>query len=119
MAERRPDTGDQACEVPLIEQLRSIPKDYRTSRAIQWADDGRETGHQFIPVGYMMHRAADELEKAQRSETAPTIPNAWIIYEPGEIPKRVTARDGWKVEIDSEKPEARCVGVTIDRAEVI
>ena len=46
-----------------MEQLRSIPKDYRTSRAIQWSDDGRETGHQFIPVGFMMHRAADEIER--------------------------------------------------------
>ena len=50
------------CEVPLVEQLRSIPKDYRTWRAIQWDEDGRETGHQFIPVGYMMHRAADMID---------------------------------------------------------
>jgi hypothetical protein len=54
---------DKCCEVPLIEQLRSIPKDYRTVRAIQWSEDGRETGHQFIPVGFMMHRAADEIER--------------------------------------------------------
>jgi hypothetical protein len=53
---------NRECEVPLIEQLRDIPKDYRTVRAIQWDDDGRETGHQFIPVGFMMHRAAAELE---------------------------------------------------------
>ena len=56
----------QACEVPLAEQLRSIPKDYRTCRAIQWSEDGRETGHQFIPVGFMMHRAADEIERLQK-----------------------------------------------------
>lgn len=53
------------CEVPLTEQLRSVPKDFRTSRAIQWSEDGRETGHQYIPVGFMMHRAADEIEKLQ------------------------------------------------------
>lgn len=54
---------ENCCEVPLIEKLRSIPKDYRTAVAIQWADDGRETGHRFIPVGYMMHEAADEIER--------------------------------------------------------
>ena len=64
---------DQACEVPLIEQLRSIPKDYRTVRAIQWTEDGRETGHQYIPVGHMMHRAADELEKLASRPEAVTI----------------------------------------------
>ena len=60
------DADQQACEVPLTEQLRSIPKDYRTCRAIQWSEDGRETGHQFIPVGFMMHRAADEIERLQK-----------------------------------------------------
>lgn len=59
------DRANQPCEVPLIEQLRGIPEDYRTVRAIQWSDDGRETGHQFIPVGYMMHRAANEIEAKQ------------------------------------------------------
>ena len=59
--------GFGACEVPLVEKLRSIPKDYRTSVAIQWAEDGRETGHRFIPVGYMMHEAADEIEALQYS----------------------------------------------------
>lgn len=54
---------DQACEVPLVEQLRSVPEDYRTVRAIQWAADGMEIGHQFIPVGFMMHRAAAEIER--------------------------------------------------------
>jgi hypothetical protein len=59
--------SDLACEVPLVEQLRSIPKDYRAVLAIQWADDGRETGHQYIPVGFMMHRAADEIERLGRT----------------------------------------------------
>lgn len=55
-------------EVPFIEQLRSIPKEYRVCRAIQWAQDGSETGHQFIPVGFMMHRAADEIERLSTIE---------------------------------------------------
>lgn len=53
------------CEVPIVEKLRSVPKDYRTCVAIQWAEDGAETGHRFIPVGYMMHEAADEIERLQ------------------------------------------------------
>ena len=73
------DADQQACEVPLVEQLRSIPKDYRTCRAIQWSDDGRETGHQFIPVGYMMHRAADEIDRLRA--TPPTTNNV----EPREL----------------------------------
>lgn len=55
------DKDQQCCEVPLIEQLRSVPKDCRTSYAIQWDEDGRETGHALLPVGFMMHRAADAL----------------------------------------------------------
>lgn len=56
---------ENGCEVPIVEKLRSVPKDYRTCVAIQWAEDGRETGHRFIPVGYMMHEAADEIERLQ------------------------------------------------------
>ena len=55
------DEDHQCCEVPFVEQLRSIKKDARMSYPIQWASDGSETGHQFIPVGYMMHKAADEI----------------------------------------------------------
>lgn len=55
--------NETCCEVPLVEKLRSVPKDYRTARAIQWASDGTETGHQFIPIGYMMHEAAEEIEQ--------------------------------------------------------
>lgn len=54
---------DGCYEVPLIEKLRSVSKDYRTWEAIQWAEDGTETGHRHIPVGYMMHEAADEIER--------------------------------------------------------
>lgn len=59
--------SDEPKEVPLIEQLRSIPADYRTVRTIQWDEEGRETGHQFIPVGFMMHRAAAALEAAEQA----------------------------------------------------
>lgn len=71
-------TDSQPCEVPLIEQLRSIPRDFRASRPIQWAADGTETGHQFIPVGYMMHRAANQIAKLQArlSEREPVDRNA-------------------------------------------
>ena len=54
----------QAYEVPLTELLRDIPKDFRVVLPCQWSDDGRETGHRFIPVGYLMHRAADKLDAA-------------------------------------------------------
>jgi hypothetical protein len=56
---------ENCCEVPIVEKLRSVPKDYRTCVAIQWAENGAETGHRFIPVGYMMHEAADEIERLQ------------------------------------------------------
>ena len=56
---------ENCCEVPIVEKLRSVPKDYRTCVAIQWAENGDETGHRFIPVGYMMHEAADEIERLQ------------------------------------------------------
>ena len=57
---------DNCCEVPIVEKLRSVPKDYRTAVAIQWDEYGRETGHSFIPVGYMMHEAADEIERLNK-----------------------------------------------------
>ena len=65
------------CEVPIVEKLRSVPKHYRTCVAIQWDDDGRETGHRFIPVGYMMHEAADEIERLQA-----LVPNGGVNRRP-------------------------------------
>jgi hypothetical protein len=50
----------------LVEQLRAIPNNYRTWRAIQFTEDGREIGHQSIPVGYMMHEAANKIESLQQ-----------------------------------------------------
>ena len=72
MDEKLTDAENQACEVPLVEQLRSIPIDYRTCVAIQWDENGAETGHRFIPVGFMMHRAADALEAADARATERT-----------------------------------------------
>jgi DNA-binding GntR family transcriptional regulator len=62
--DEKPSAAEQAKEVPLTEQLRSVPIDYRTSYAIQWDENGAETGHRFIQVGYMMHRAADAIDAA-------------------------------------------------------
>ena len=48
-------------EKPIEEMLRGIPKDHRICIPFQWAEDGRETGHHYIPVGRHAHRAADEI----------------------------------------------------------
>ena len=56
---------DNCVEVQIVEKLRSVPKDYHTCVATQWSESGFETGHRFIPVGYMMHEAADEIERLQ------------------------------------------------------
>ena len=53
-----------ACEVPLIKQLRSVPKDCRVCIETQWGEDGTPTGHRYIPVGRMIHEAADALTQA-------------------------------------------------------
>ena len=39
-----------------------VPEDYRAEFPIQWADDGRETGHRLAPVGRYLHEAADRIE---------------------------------------------------------
>ena len=86
---RPTDADQQACEVPLVEQLRSIPKDYRTCRAIQWSDDGRETGHQFIPVGFMMHRAADEIDRLRAAPPTTKPSGEAVVLVPTEVPGQV------------------------------
>jgi len=58
--------------VPLVEMLRSVDVKYRTVEPIQWDSDGRETGHRFIPVGHMMHEAADRVEQLERQLRAMT-----------------------------------------------
>lgn len=51
-----------AMEVPFVEQLRGVDKGFRASYAFQWSEDGTETGHHCVPVGYMMHKAADHID---------------------------------------------------------
>lgn len=59
----------EACEATLSEQWRSIPIKQRVSFPIQWSDDGAETGHQFVPLGYMAHRTADLLDQLASEAT--------------------------------------------------
>lgn len=69
--------SDQAYKTPLIDLLRNVPKDHRTQWSIQWAEDGRETGHAICPIGRLAHEAADrivELEALQHSGK----PVAWL-----------------------------------------
>jgi len=56
---------NQAQKTPLIELLRDAPVDHKTSWPFQWADDGHPTGHSYIPVGMLMHEAADEIQRLQ------------------------------------------------------
>jgi formylmethanofuran dehydrogenase subunit E len=49
----------QAYEVPLVEQLESVPKDARLV-----IDDADGMGTRFIPVGRMCHDAAKSLRQA-------------------------------------------------------
>ena len=48
-------------EKPIEEMLRGIPQDHRICIPFQWAEDGRETGHHYIPVGRHVHQAADKI----------------------------------------------------------
>lgn len=51
-------SDSQCVAVPIEELLVAIPKDHRICIPFQWAEDGTETGHHFIPVGAHAHRAA-------------------------------------------------------------
>jgi hypothetical protein len=48
-------------EKPIEELLRGIPQDHRICIPFQWAEDGRETGHHYMPVGRHVHQAADKI----------------------------------------------------------
>ena len=54
--------SDQPAQTPLLELARSVPKDLRGEWEIQWADDGRPTGHSMAPVGKYLHDMADEID---------------------------------------------------------
>lgn len=59
----------EAMEVPFVEQLRGVDKNFRASYAFQWSEDGTETGHHCVPVGYMMHKAADRIVELEAAIT--------------------------------------------------
>jgi hypothetical protein len=69
---------ETACEVPLIELLKDIPSDYRADIECAWTEEGRCIGHHLMPVGHLMHKAADrisELENLIKSiSPQPTMP---------------------------------------------
>lgn len=51
---------NQACEVPLLELLRGVPKDARA-----WYEHN-STSHSHIPYGHLCHKAADMIEQLER-----------------------------------------------------
>ena len=62
--------SEQCCEVSLVEKLRSVDIGYRICVTIQWSESGVETGHRFIPVGYMMHEAANAIIELEQKLAA-------------------------------------------------
>ena len=54
-----------ACKVPLVERLRSIPRNLRAEWAMQWDEEGRATGHTLSPVGRLCHEAADRIAELE------------------------------------------------------
>lgn len=126
-ATTKPDGGASAstaelgaCEIPLVEKLRSVPKDYRTVVAIQWAEDGTETGHRFIPVGYMMHEAAGEIE-ALRKQNAKNEDDAtryrWLRAQHwSEAPVCVVARPKDAVKLGYDCPSLDRLDAMLDDA---
>ena len=57
--------SDKPSKTPLAELLVGISKDARMEEETQWAEDGTPTGHALIPVGRLMHEAADEISRLQ------------------------------------------------------
>jgi len=57
--------NDQASATPLVELLRSIPKDLRAEWEIQWFEDGTPSGHAMAPVGKHAHDAAEQIKQLQ------------------------------------------------------
>ena len=72
-------------EKPIEEMLRGIPQDHRICIPFQWAEDGRETGHHYIPVGRHAHRAVDEIAALREELTKCKVAladrdSAWRLY---------------------------------------
>jgi uncharacterized coiled-coil protein SlyX len=44
-------------QVPLVERLRSVPKDWREMREVGYC------AHRNVPYGFMLHEAADEIDR--------------------------------------------------------
>ena len=89
---------DRVGAVPLPERLRHIRKDYRLSVAFQWSEGGLETGHHRIPVGHLMHEAADEIERLERELAAARStaePVAWFY-------RRTSIRDAEHLTIHTD-----------------
>lgn len=57
---------EQACETPLVDLLREIPKYHRTEWETQWFEDGTPSGHAMCPIGRDAHRAADTIESLEK-----------------------------------------------------
>ena len=52
----------EAKQTPLVDLLRGIPKDARWVHD-EYDAEGRSVSTQFVPVGRMMHEAADEIDR--------------------------------------------------------
>ena len=50
-------TEEQPVQVPLVEWLRSVPKDWGEMREVGHCH------HRNVPYGHMMHESADEIER--------------------------------------------------------
>lgn len=59
-----PTPNDGVCEVPLVEQLLSVPKDAREMIEVE------PMHHRNIPYGPLCHEAADRIKKCERENTA-------------------------------------------------
>jgi len=93
----------QAKDVPLMELLRKIPEDYRATIPFQWDENGAETGHHFIPVGKLAHKAAEELDRLRvEREMGVLVPRepsekmlqAAVKTANGDAVYKVTSNDG-------------------------
>ena len=104
--------SDQPAQTPLIELARRVPKDFRGEWEIQWADDGRPTGHSMAPVGKYLHDMADELdilrhrlvaEKAMRERQAKRIEELEAITAEAVDDARLLGIDNERLRAENTK----------------
>jgi len=99
--------SDNNCQqTPIVDLLRSVPKDFRGTWPIQWAEDGSETGHALSPVGRLAHDAADELEALQRRVEELESLNEWKVCDEN-TPIDTELLLGWVQTWPSEKWESQ------------